>query len=93
MWPRYTAVTTLAVVSLVLGTAITWMLTAILIRPLPAAAMLVGMLYGSAYLLFAVASLVEGTPASEYLRATIVTLAAVPLLLTIAASGLERREL
>jgi ABC-2 type transport system permease protein len=141
LWPRYTAVTMLAVFSLVLGTAITWVLTSMLIGRLPAAAMLLGTLYGAIYLLFAVAvvaavagtvrtttptvflsllallllpvlglfppvqpwlpshlvgavaSMVEGTPASEYLRATIVTLVAVPALLTVAASGLERREL
>ena len=141
LWPRYTVVAGLAVFSLVLGTAITWALTGVLIGGLPAPPMIVGTLYGSVYLLFAVAvvaavaglvrgttatvflsllallllpvlglfpplqpwlpshlvgavaSLVEGAPASDYVRATVVTLAAIPALLTLAASGLERREL
>lgn len=141
LWPRYTAVTALAVFSLLLGTAITWALTDLLIGPLPAAAMTIGTVYGSIYLLFAVAvvaaiaglvrnttptvflslvallllpvlglfppiqpwlpshlvgavaSMVEGAPAADYLRATAVTLAAIPALLAVAASGLERREL
>lgn len=141
LWPRYVAVSALAVFSLVLGTAITWTLTGTLIGGLPAAEMIVGTLYGSVYLLFAtavvaavaglvrgttatvflsllallllpvvglfppvqpwlpshlvgaVASMVEGTPASEYIRATAVTVGAIPALLAIAASGLERREL
>jgi ABC-2 type transport system permease protein len=141
LWPRYVATTLLAVLSLVLGTTITWALTHVLIGELPTVAMIVGTLYGALYLVFAVAvvaaiaglvrgttatvflsllallllpisglfppvqpwlpshlvgavaSMVEGTPASEYVRAMLVTLAAVPALLAVAASGLERREL
>lgn len=141
LWPRYAVVAVLAVLSLVLGTALTWMLTGMLIGQLPAAPMIVGTGYGAVYLLFAVAvvaaiaglvrgttptvflsllvllllpilgllppvqpwlpshlvgavaSMVDGAPASDYLRATVVTLAAIPVLLTVAASGLERREL
>jgi ABC-2 type transport system permease protein len=141
LWPRYVAVTTVAVFSLVVGTAITWALTGMLIGALPAPAMLLGTLYGAIYLLFAVAvvaaiaglvrnttptvflsllvllllpvlglfppiqpwlpshlvgavaSMVEGAPAADYLRATAITLIAIPALLAVAASGLERREL
>jgi ABC-2 type transport system permease protein len=141
LWPRYAAVTLLAVVSLVLGTAIAWVLTAALIGDLPAGPMVVGTLFGSLYLVFAVAvvaaiaglirgtmatvflsvlallalpvvgllpplqpwlpshlvgavaAMVEGAPASDYLRATAVTLAAVPALLGVAVAGVERREL
>ncbi len=45
------------------------------------------------HLVGAVASMVEGMPASDYLRAAVVALVAAPALLALAAAGLERREL
>lgn len=80
LWPRYLAVTSLAVLSLVLGTAITWALTGALIGGLPAGEMIVGTLYGSVYLLFAVAvvaaiaGLVRGTTATVFLSLLVLLL-------------------
>ncbi|TVR23495.1 MAG: hypothetical protein EA387_07040 [Nitriliruptor sp.] len=141
LWPRYVVVTATAVAALVVGTAVAWVLTTVLIGALPAGAMLVGTALGALYLAFAVAvlaaagavtrgmlptvfaalavlivlpilgvlppvqpwlpshlvtavvALVEGEPAREYLRAVGVTIVVTPLLLVLAARGLERREL
>ena len=141
LWPRYTVATTTAIVSLVIGTAVAWALTGMLIGALPVGAMLVGTVYGALYLAFAVAvmaavgafargllptvfaglavllvlplvgilppvqpwlpshlvnavvAMVEGAPASDYLRATGVTIVAALGLLVLAARQLDRREL
>lgn len=53
--PAYAVTVAAAVVGLVAGTAVTWVLTHVLIGPLPAGAMVVGTLYGAVYLAFAVA--------------------------------------
>ncbi len=45
------------------------------------------------HLVTSVVALLEGEPAREYLRAAGVTVALIPLLLLVAARGLERREL
>lgn len=53
--PPYVASATAAVLGLVVGTAIAWVLTAVLIGAPPAGAVLLGTLLGALYLLFAVA--------------------------------------
>lgn len=141
LWPRYVVATATAVLALVAGTAVAWVLTAAMLGALPAGTMVVGTALGALYLAFAVAvvaaagaiargvlptvfaavavllllpiagvvpvvepwlpselvtavvALLEGEPASGYLRAVGVTIAAIPLLLVLAARGLERREL
>lgn len=59
--------TAASVASLVLGRAIAWVLTGVLIGPLPVGAMLVGTVYGALYLAFAVAvvALVAGYARSQ----------------------------
>lgn len=57
LWPRYSVVTAAAVLALVLGTAIAWVLTGALLGGLPVASMLLGTLFGALYLAFAVAVL------------------------------------
>lgn len=53
--PPYAVTTAGAVAALVVGTAITWALTGVLLGPLPTGPMLVGTAYGALYLAFAVA--------------------------------------
>jgi len=55
LWPRYVVVTLTAVVALVAGTAVAWVLTATVLGPLPAGTMLIGTVLGALYLAFAVA--------------------------------------
>lgn len=55
LWPRYTVVTVVAVLSLALGTATTWGLTEVLIGSLPTGPVVIGTLLGGLYLAFAVA--------------------------------------
>lgn len=141
LWPRYVVVTATAVLALVTGTAVAWILTAGMLGALPAATMVVGTALGALYLAFAVAvvaaagaiargvlptvfaalavllllpvvgvlpavgpwlpshlvtavvALVEGEPASGYLRAAGVTLVATALLLLLSARQLQGRDL
>jgi ABC-2 type transport system permease protein len=53
--PRYVANAAAAALALVVGTAVAWVLTTVLIGPLPAGAMALGTVLGSLYLAFAVA--------------------------------------
>lgn len=53
--PRYTVNAAAAAFALVIGTAIAWVLSAVLIGPLPAGRMVLGTLLGMLYLAFAVA--------------------------------------
>lgn len=83
-----------AIAGLVRGTTATVFLSLLVLLLLPIAGLLPPVQpWLPSHLVGAVASMVEGTPASEYVRATLVTLAAVPALLAVAASGLDRREL
>lgn len=141
LWPRYVVVTATAVLALVAGTALAWILTAAMLGELPTGTMLVGTALGALYLAFAVAvvaaagaiargvlptvfvalavllllpiagvlpavepwlpsrlvtavvALVEGEPASGYLRAVGVTVVATPLLLLLSARQLQHRDL
>ena len=83
--PRYTVVFGAAAACLAGGMAVAWLLTNSLIGPLPAAAMLVGTLYGVLYLAFAVAvvAVVAG-----YARGVVGTIfASVAALLLVALLG------
>ena len=53
--PAYTVTAVATVAALVVGTALTWVLTEALIGPLPAGSVLVGTLYGALFYVFAVA--------------------------------------
>lgn len=139
--PRYVVSTAAAVGALAAGTAMAWILTEVLIGPLPAGSMVVGTLYGAVYLAFAVAvvaaastwtrsvvtavfatiavllllpalgvieavgpwlpssllgavaAMVDGQPAAEYLRALTVAVALTVVLLLVAVRRADVREL
>ncbi|MFO7960854.1 MAG: hypothetical protein R6U94_07910 [Nitriliruptoraceae bacterium] len=141
LWPRYVVTTATAVLALVTGTAVAWVLTVVLLGELPTGSMVVGTALGGLYLAFAVAvvaaagaiargvlptvfaavavllllpiagvlpavepwlpselltavvALLEGEPASDYLRAAGVTIVVTALLLALAARQLQRRDL
>jgi ABC-2 type transport system permease protein len=84
--PRYVVTTLAAVAALVAGTAVAWVLTEAVIGALPAGPMVVGTLYGSAYLVFAVAVLAA---VSGFMRSqTTAVFATLVLLLTLPLVGM-----
>jgi len=83
LWPRYVVVTLTAVVALVAGTAVAWVLTATVLGPLPAGTMLIGTVLGALYLAFAVAVVAAAGSVARGVVPTVFAALVVLLLLPI----------
>lgn len=84
--PAYAITTAGAVVALVIGTAVVWALTHVLIGPLPAGPMAVGTMYGALYLAFAVAVVAAVAGFTRSQTATVFGALGVLLLLPVAGT-------
>jgi ABC-2 type transport system permease protein len=89
IWPRFVAGTVAAIVAYLLGTAAAWLETGLVLGRLPAGRILLGVLYESVFLAFAVAVVAA---AATFGRGTLATagIAIVVLLLVLPLAGVVR---
>ncbi|MFO7778415.1 MAG: hypothetical protein R6V28_08695 [Nitriliruptoraceae bacterium] len=84
LWPRYVMATATAVLALVTGTAIAWILTVAMLGELPIRTMMVGTALGALYLAFAVAVVAAAGAIARGVLPTVFAAVAVLLLLPVA---------
>ncbi len=84
LWPRYVVATATAVLALVAGSVIAWLLTAAMLGQLPARAMVTGTALGALYLAFAVAVVAAAGAIARGVLPTVFAAVAALLLLPVA---------
>ena len=89
IWPRFVAGTVLGVVAYLAGTAAAWLETALVLGPLPAGRVLLGVAYEAVFLAFAVAVLATAATVGRSTLATIGTAVVVLLLVLPLASAVK----